>query len=150
MLHLVWSEPTIDSSLVDHSVPCRAEITLDEGVDSVGIARDFAAKLLTTWPYQGPHDDVILVVSELVTNAVLHGGGAPVLRLTATEQRLRIEVTDNSSVLPALRPSGANGGWGLRLVGRLGVSWGTTRRGTGKVVWCELEDASEEASAATG
>jgi hypothetical protein len=142
----MWT-PNINSGRVDHLVPCRADIALDEGVDSVGIARDFTGKMLAAWPYEGAQDDVILVVSELVTNAVLHGQGTPVLRLTATAQRLRIEVSDNSSVLPALRPSGENGGWGLRLVGRLGENWGAARRGTGKVVWCELSADTEDARA---
>ena len=75
-----------------------------------------------SWAYRGSHDDVVLVVSELITNALLHGLGSPALRLSGTRERVRIEVGDDSSVLPAQRPAGETGGWGLRVVARLAGS----------------------------
>lgn len=118
-----------------------AELCLPEDYGSVALARRFAGEMVARWTYQGRHDDVILVVSELVGNALRHGRGAPTLRLAGTASRLRIEVTDGSPVLPAVRRSGPEGGWGLKLVERLAARWGASHRASGKVVWCELAPA---------
>lgn len=123
---------------MQRNVPSIAEMVLAEAADSVAIGREFAGKALMSWAYRGSHDDVVLVVSELITNALLHGLGSPVLRLSGTRERVRIEVGDDSSVLPAQRPAGETGGWGLRVVARLAAAWGVARHPPGKVVWCEL------------
>ena len=87
-------------------------------------------------------DDALLVVSELVGNAVLHGAGPIVVRVaTSAGPRLRLEVADASAVAPALRgydPS-ASTGRGLGLVARMATHWGVDAVDSGgKVVWAEL------------
>ncbi|WP_253767285.1 ATP-binding protein [Goodfellowiella coeruleoviolacea] len=123
---------------MDNRFPARAELSLPDDSRGVALAREFARKALVAWSYPGWHDDVVLIVSELVSNALRHGRGAPVLRLANTGARLRVEVADQSPVLPTLRPAGATGGWGLRLVGRLAADWGVVPEDGGKTVWCEL------------
>ena len=85
-------------------------------------------------------DDLLVAVSELVTNAVLHAGSEIRLRVKARPSRVRIEVFDGSPHLP--RPIGAEGvaatGRGLRLVAELVDRWGAQADGEGKVVWCEV------------
>jgi hypothetical protein len=115
----------------------------------VGRCRDFCRACLLDWRWlpagdedgQAVVDDVLLLVSELVTNACLHAGGPQELMLNYTPERLRIEVTDASPVPPRPRPrgpAGRPGGNGLVVVERLARTWGSTRRGAGKAVWIEV------------
>jgi hypothetical protein len=100
-----------------------------------GLARDLVRDTLRPGEWR---DDVLLVVSELVTNALLHGTGKPLLRLVGTTSQVRVEVHDDNPEPPRVRESGPDGGWGLPLVGRLAVAWGSYAVGVGKTVWCQL------------
>jgi anti-sigma regulatory factor (Ser/Thr protein kinase) len=61
--------------------------------------------------------DMLLVVSELTTNAVLHAGSAVTVMASFDEGRLRIEVHDHDPAPPHIRHRpDADGGWGLRVV----------------------------------
>lgn len=87
--------------------------------------------------------DILIVVSELVTNAVRHGPGEETrvqLRISVSPDRIRIEVEDRG-VDRFRRSSAARdgvGGLGLRLVETLSDRWGITPTGP-TVVWCELD-----------
>ncbi|MEU2432693.1 ATP-binding protein [Streptomyces sp. NPDC007861] len=86
-------------------------------------------------------EDVLMVVSELVTNACLHTEGPQELVLHCTPERLRIEVSDGSPVPPRPRPHAdpaLPGGHGLVVLARLARAWGSVPRGTGKTVWAEI------------
>ncbi|WP_188307965.1 ATP-binding protein [Streptomyces sp. CBMA123] len=97
-------------------------------------------------------ETVVLVVSELVTNAVVHTGCPAVLRLclpvvegpapAGPPGPLRVEVADASQVAPAPRHAGpdedATNGRGLELVELLCERWGWYPDGSGKRVWCEI------------
>lgn len=117
-----------------------------EGV--VGRCREFSREALTDWQWipagdeeeQAVVDDVLLLVSEVVTNACLHAGGPQEFVLNCTADRLRIEVTDGSPVHPRPRPSdvAVPGGHGLIVLRRLARSWGSLPRGSGKTVWAEV------------
>lgn len=97
---------------------------------------------------------VTLLVSEVVTNAVLHAGTEVVLRIGHEGRSIRVEVTDGSSAQPALRhfTGEAATGRGLWLVEELADSWGQQDKGDGKVVWFEvaLEPAAAPARATCG
>jgi anti-sigma regulatory factor (Ser/Thr protein kinase) len=95
----------------------------------------------------GPSEaDVVLIVSELVTNSVVHADAdsSQLLRITVErlKDRLRIGVTDNGSgTVPHLREAADDtpGGVGLRIIDRLCPSWGVVHNGTGTTeVWCEV------------
>ncbi|OEJ21305.1 hypothetical protein AR457_36335 [Streptomyces agglomeratus] len=65
---------------------------------------------------------VLIVVSELVTNAIRHAPGLCTLRLTLHDEGVLIEVSDTSPVLPRMRApdvTGASGGWGMQMITRL-------------------------------
>ncbi|MFJ4184246.1 ATP-binding protein [Kitasatospora sp. NPDC089509] len=111
--------------------------------------RDFSEDVLRSWgwlPAAGDEEravaeDVLLMVSELVTNACLHAPGGPrELRLRWDGLRLRVEVSDGSPELPTLRPAGSGrpGGHGLRVVHTLAGAWGSTPEDGGKQVWLEV------------
>ncbi|WP_226026628.1 ATP-binding protein [Streptomyces hyderabadensis] len=94
-------------------------------------------------------ETLVLLVSELVTNAVVHTGRSAVLRLVlpgavageTEEATVRLEVDDASDRAPVPRCAGgeATGGRGLALVDGLADRWGWSREGTGKRIWCELD-----------
>ena len=92
-------------------------------------------------------DTAILLVSELVTNAVLHARSP--LRVVVAEQDevVRIEVRDGSPVPPRMHSYGhlAATGRGLRLLDRLAVAWGVDTATDGKTVWFEVGAPSEDA-----
>ncbi|GAA3117013.1 ATP-binding protein [Streptomyces echinatus] len=112
------------------------------------LARLLAAHQLTEWGHPHgteTHDTVVLVVAELVANAVLHGrvpGRDLALSLSHDESRciVRVEVTDTHPALPTRKAPGSieDGGRGLVLVDALAADWGVRDRlGPGKTVWAE-------------
>ena len=92
-------------------------------------------------------DDVLLVVSELVTNVVLHTDGPGRLGLRVDghngdgDRIVVVEVRDGSPSVPVPRHrAGSQGGFGLRLVDRLARRWGCTAGPSGKTIWVEVLD----------
>jgi anti-sigma regulatory factor (Ser/Thr protein kinase) len=106
-------------------------------------ARDRLKPLLRSWRSQAARDNATLVLSEIVTNAVRHASGGPILiTVTTMDGHLRVEVHDESASLPIARTSGETGGYGLRLIDRLSDQWGIHQHpGDGKTVWFEMGDA---------
>ena len=93
-------------------------------------------------------ETLILLISELVTNAVVHTRCPAVLRMSLPPQRgagaVRVEVLDSSNSSPKQRRAAEaeTGGRGLELVSGLSDRWGWQRESTGKRVWCELDSTS--------
>lgn len=85
--------------------------------------------------------DLLLCVSEVVTNAVLHARSAPRLTLTQHGDVVRVEVVDDDPHLPVRVGHGLSAptGRGLHLLDRLTTAWGADARDGGKVVWFELD-----------
>lgn len=86
-------------------------------------------------------EDMLILVSEVVTNACVHTSGPRGLVVDCTPERLRIEVTDPSPVLPVPRVPDPEwpGGYGLFVVQRLARAWGSEPRDGGKAVWLEVD-----------
>ncbi|MEN8654675.1 SpoIIE family protein phosphatase [Streptomyces sp. 21So2-11] len=106
----------------------------------VGRARRLVRGQLAVWGVEEVADQVELLVSEVVTNAVRHARHHPVeLRLVRTDALL-CEVGDDSHTLPALMSAGPGdeAGRGLAVVSALAREWGTSRTGDGKMVWFEV------------
>ena len=87
-----------------------------------------------------PCETAALLVSEVATNALVHGAGRIEVRVRVTGRVLRVEVADASTDLPAPRRAGTldEGGRGLTLVDVLASSWGAESDELGKVVWFEV------------
>ncbi len=94
---------------------------------------------LTEWERSA---DVLLCVSELATNAVVHGvppGRGFLLRLRYDGALVRIEVHDSGTGVPEVaHPVLDEGGRGLLLVSVLSDRWGVGERNPGKIVWCDF------------
>lgn len=117
-----------------------AELTLGRENDAVPKARRFVGSCLDGEPPDAVAN-VELVVTELVTNALLHGEPPVTVRLILTDPLVRIEVEDAGGDLPviALAGPGSMTGRGLALVSKLAARWGVDPgRGTNKVVWAEV------------
>ncbi len=112
---------------------------LDPKAQTAGQARRLARRALQRWGLEELTDQVELLVSEVVTNAVRYAERPITLRLLRTDV-LRCEVGDDVPQLPRLRQARPSdeGGRGLYLVNRLARRWGATRLSTGKVVWFEI------------
>jgi anti-sigma regulatory factor (Ser/Thr protein kinase) len=83
--------------------------------------------------------DAQLVVSELITNAILHTHSAPTVVASYDDGRLRIEVHDHDRAPPRIGDQAdASGGWGLRLVDAVTDGWGWNPTRSGKHVWTEI------------
>src|SRR5690606_4543745 len=107
--------------------------------DAVGHARRFTARTLRSWGVREDADAVLLAVSELVTNALVHTQGPVRLDLTQTGDRLRVAVSDSSPRTPVKDSSGdweATGGRGIMLVEAVSLAWGSVPLSGGKQVWC--------------
>jgi anti-sigma regulatory factor (Ser/Thr protein kinase) len=101
--------------------------------------RHFVADRLSAWQIpQLLQDEVVLLVSELVTNAVIHGRAPIQLRMRKSSDSLVLEVRDGALHLPRrLRPTyDDEHGRGLQLVSLLADRWGTRATPEGKSVWC--------------
>lgn len=105
-------------------------------------ARHAIRSVLSAWGYHHSEwtDRVMVVVSELVSNAIRHGGGCVGVDLHARETNVVISVADGSSVLPRRRhpASGEPDGRGILLIETLAAAWGVAKHHGGKRVWARF------------
>lgn len=114
------------------------------------LVRAFVRQALADWACEERKlctDDVLLCVSELATNALVHGvppgrGFKLFLYWDGAEGRLRVEIHDSGDGkvpegTPPPDPT-AEHGRGLLLVAALAAKWGVGERTPGKIVWCEF------------
>jgi anti-sigma regulatory factor (Ser/Thr protein kinase) len=126
----------------------RAEKQLMPTMTAARDARQFLTRTLLDWELPGLIAPGSLVVSELVTNSVVHAMTVLVLTLSRIDDRVRVGVSDHGGGAPAVGPSEGQllHGRGLLLVQACTCSWGVLPvRGQGKMVWAVLD--SEEAPA---
>jgi serine phosphatase RsbU (regulator of sigma subunit)/anti-sigma regulatory factor (Ser/Thr protein kinase) len=110
--------------------------------ESAARARTLAASLLRRWQTgDQAQDRALLVISELVTNAVRFGAGPVTVRLVRAGDRLTCEVGDTGNGRPRLRRSRPldERGRGLHVIHKLTARWGVRWHDTGKSVWAELD-----------
>ncbi|MDT0406721.1 MULTISPECIES: SpoIIE family protein phosphatase [Streptomyces] len=123
------------------SRPLRESWTVWRVPQAVGHARRFTRRTLRSWGVTADIDAALLIVSELVTNALVHTDGQVRLDITLVNDRLRLAVADASPRTPA-KPTSigweATGGRGILLVEAVSAGWGTLPVSGGKQVWAEF------------
>ncbi|WP_305786391.1 ATP-binding protein [Symbioplanes lichenis] len=103
-------------------------------------SRTIVDTVLLDWGFDDDEwrDAAILIVSELVTNAVRHGGGEITLELRAAGPEVEVSVADGSSVLPRRREPDETGGRGLAAIEALSAGWQVHNHRGGKRVRVDL------------
>ncbi len=114
--------------------------TLAPEPGSVRQARTWVTRVLRQAGMDEHAEIAALVVSELVTNVVVHTDSPADLRLVVGLRGPRIEVCDDDEQLPRRREADADltNGRGLGLIEAVCPSWGISKRDPGKCVWAEL------------
>lgn len=105
---------------------------------SVRAVRLFVGEALPPWARR---EDVVLVASELATNVVRHARTDFRVDLAVEQRRMRLEVSDGSSIVPAVEDL-ADNQHGLRMIEALSDRWGIESTPTGKTVWVEFDELS--------
>ena len=115
----------------------RAEVELPVSREAPALARNFLRGSTCVEHHSEVVDDAVLLVSELVTNSVLHGGPPVVVAVDCDEATLQVRVRDGSRTLPAPRDAAQSdeGGRGLALVAEMSADWGVDTEEDGKHVW---------------
>jgi MEDS: MEthanogen/methylotroph, DcmR Sensory domain/Histidine kinase-like ATPase domain len=108
------------------------------------VARRFVRDALRGWQLAGLADNAELVVSELVSNAIRHGGQRFRLTVSRSADGVRLAVTDPSPALPTPRTDDLDGsinGRGMHLIEAVSCAWGTTVHPDGKTVWADIAES---------
>ena len=134
------------ASLLDAVVDMLSEsvqIELSRDSSSPSIARRFVTSALTEWSESKLIDIVELLVTELVTNVIVHTSAAPDVRVNLLRDHVHVEVRDTDPVPGRVKepPPTATSGRGLHLVSTLASAWGSVEVAGGKVVWFDLPRA---------
>ena len=116
------------------------ELLADTVPASVARIRRFAVETSRSTAPGVDADTVALLVSEVATNALVHGTGRVRVRVRPTGQGLRVEVHDEDPSLPSRRRASPmdEGGRGIALVDALSSGWGAETTPDGKTVWFEV------------
>ncbi|WAU78650.1 SpoIIE family protein phosphatase [Streptomyces sp. Qhu-G9] len=134
-----------DGSVTERPAVRRTMLTVAQAEpQKVAGARQQLREFLHDWTSADQVDSAVLLVSEMVTNVLVHTDADALLVAEMTgpagARRIRIQVTDGSDDLPHKRQPGelASSGRGLVLTELLADAWGVDPRGEGKSIWFEL------------
>ena len=121
---------------VEHELPAQ--------LSAVGLARHWVSRHCAGLLSQEQRDVLELLTSELVANAVVHGGGTVTLAVARAPGDVVVAVSDSSPQPPTVKAVEleATGGRGVALVDLLAQAWGWEPHPPGKRVWFRLTDVS--------
>jgi anti-sigma regulatory factor (Ser/Thr protein kinase) len=123
----------------------RERLELGVALDGLARARRWMVEICETSDLDELSDNAALLVSELVTNAVLHARTGCVVVAEVDGDSLRVEVIDGAGDSAAVAPGGARlsaeGGRGLVIVDVVATAWGVDEHSAGKSVWFSLRAA---------
>jgi anti-sigma regulatory factor (Ser/Thr protein kinase) len=120
------------------ALTAHLDVPLDSGAP--GAARRAVVAMLAGWGFRDPDwiDSASVVVSEVVSNAVRHGGGCVELHLEAHDGVVVVSVADGSPAVPRRRDPDGVGGRGIALIEALAAGWSVQNYKGGKRVRVEL------------
>ena len=114
-------------------------VTLHPHPQAVATARRFVASVFGEQLDESRRRDLEVMVSEIVTNGVLHAATTMELVVSAYDDVVRVELVDHAVGEPAIRAeTGADGGFGLRIVAAMARRWGVRHEIGAKAVWFEV------------
>ena len=130
----------------------KRTFTFTPAPESVPRARETVVEIAEPFIDEERIPDLRLVISEVITNAVRHGGeGDMLVAVTPKRDFLCVQVTDTGDGFaprPRAYEPDEDGGFGLFLVERLTRRWGLTRENSNTRVWFEFDFAGVDATAA--
>ncbi|MEV5508870.1 ATP-binding SpoIIE family protein phosphatase [Streptomyces orinoci] len=121
--------------------------------ERIAQARRQVRELMHDWPDPEQIDSAVLMVSEMLTNVLVHTDGDALLMAAISgergNRRVRVDVADSSDELPHRRHPGemASSGRGLVLMELLAGAWGVEPQGEGKNIWFELYESASPVAA---
>jgi anti-anti-sigma regulatory factor len=134
--------PTVEAAVqyARSRSPCKVErLTMAPTTAAAGTARAFTDEVCARWGLGRLTDTALLVVSELVTIAALHGYTDVDLQLEARDGQLLVAVHDGNPSFFPIGDEGPAAGLRLQVIMRASQAWGVRPHADGgKVVWCEL------------
>ena len=134
--------PTLGPGQEAPVTPDPLDLVAETVPSSVARIRRFVVDACRAQAPDVDSDTVALLVSEVATNALVHGDGEVRVRVRVLPRPpgVRVEVVDGSSTLPQRRQASAvdEGGRGIVLVEALSTAWGSHASPPGKTVWFEL------------
>ncbi|NUR72181.1 MAG: ATP-binding protein [Hamadaea sp.] len=121
-------------------IATSAQLRLPLDHSAPAIARHGAKPVLMNWGFIDEHwlGDAAVVISELVSNAIIHADGCVELSLELRRGRVWIGAADRSSAVPRRRAATVDGGHGLAIIADLTVQLHVQRYHRGKRVWAVL------------
>jgi len=117
--------------------------------ESPRAARRFVSSVLNQWGRAEARDDIMIIASELATNAVMHARSHFTVGLHRQHGLVRIAVGDNSDAAPRRQWPDVStvGGRGLAMVDAIAAAWGYDRVAGGKVVWADVPVGARQEAA---
>jgi CheY-like chemotaxis protein len=136
---LIAGAGSLDVAVRALTAPAREGFSADPL--SVSAARRFVAGTLADWDLSELADTITLLLSELVTNAIIHAEAAPDVTVRLLRDRVHVEVADGRSrgVVAQETSETDSTGRGLALVEALAADWGSVSVADGKVVWFDVQ-----------
>lgn len=125
-----------------HEPATHEPLVLEPRLEAAMLARRHVRGVLQEWALDDLIEPVILLTSEVVTNALLHSGTTMTVRLARAGAGVRVSVEDGSTGAPVRRrhSTTASTGRGVQLLAAIAAEWGSEPLETGKVVWFTVLD----------
>lgn len=122
--------------------PVAEPLVLEPRLDAAALARGHVRRALEGWELDELIEPVVLLTSEVVSNALLHSGTAMTVQVARDGAGVRVSVEDGSVVAPVRRrhSTTASTGRGVQLLASIAAEWGTEELTAGKIVWFTVLD----------
>ncbi|MCB0919505.1 MAG: ATP-binding protein [Actinobacteria bacterium] len=147
LAHLATDQPTggVEAHISGYAQIMRVRVPLPNSPRAASKAREELKRTIEQWGTSCSMDDLLLIVSELVTNAFRYGKGPVAMHLAIEDGHVLIAITDNETKkvpVPGIADDDQPTGRGLRLVTATASQWGWQKLPGRKVVWAQVPIAA--------